>query len=291
MDVNSVRKALDIAAGSSAYLIPLVIDEAIRDYVSKEPVLYNAVTKMPWATNTYFVRKRTANPTASWATDGGSLPSATNTTHVRVAVPVAYLYTRGEVTGPLQRAAGSLIDALALEIEAHSRILAEKLSTDLATGDGTGNGIKGIYQQITDADGASAASTVTTSGALTLAAIDSAIDASLGQVDLIVAGRAVKRKINSLLVAQQRFMDQTEIAAGFRVMTYDGIPIVTDLHDEKSDKIAFVRRSDAKLLVHQDFTYEELAKTKDSTDFMIKGYFGFALEGRPTVLSGFTAVS
>jgi hypothetical protein len=182
-------------------------------------------------------------------------------------------------------------DALALEIEAHSRVLAEKLSTDLATGDGTGNGIKGIYQQIADADGANAASTVTTSGALTLAAIDSAIDASLGQVDLIVAGRAVKRKINSLLVAQQRFMDQTEIAAGFRVMTYDGIPIVTDLHDEKSDKIAFVRRSDAKLLVHQDFTYEELAKTKDSTDFMIKGYFGFALEGRPTVLTGFTAVS
>jgi hypothetical protein len=40
--------------------------------------------------------------------------------------------------------------------------------------------------------------------------------------------------------------------------------------------------------VNQDFTLEMLAKTKDSEDFFIKGYFGFALEGRPVRLKNFT---
>lgn len=293
MDAMSIRKALDVAAGASAYLIPDLVDGAVRDYVTKEPVLYNAVTRVPWATNTYFIRKRTANPTASWAADGGALPAATNTTHERVSVPVSYLYTRGEVTGPLQRAAGSLIDALAMEVEAHSRALVTKLSTDLASGTGASNGIKGVFAQIEDQDGGTGlgrgdVKTVAGSAALTLAHIDEAIDLADGDVDLIVTSRAVRRKINSLLQAQQQFVDRTEVQAGFRVLSYDGIPIVTDLNAEQNTKIAFIKRSEAKLLVHQDFTYEELAKTKDSTDFLIKGYFGFALEGKPVELTGFS---
>lgn len=292
MDQVTVRKALDLASTGS-YLIPEIVDGAIRDYAATQPVLYNVVTKVPWATNTYFIRRRDALPTASWATDGGSLPSATQSTYSKVSKTVAYLYTRGEVTGPMQRAAGSLFNALAMEVEAHSQALVEKLSTDIATATGGSDDIQGIIHQIDTSDtlnwGGSGSGVVDASTAyLTLAKIDEAIDTARGDVDLMITSRVVRRKINSLLQAQQQFNDRTEVAAGFRVLTYDGLPIITDLHWETSADILFIKRADAKLLVHQDWQFEELAKTKDSTDFMIKGYFGFALEGRPVHLKNFT---
>jgi len=292
MDQMTIRKALDLASTGS-YLIPEVVDAGIRDYAAKEPVLANVVNRVPWATNTYFIRRRDALPTAAWSTDGGAIPAASQTTYGKVSKTVAYLYTRGEVTGPMQRAAGSLYNALSLEVEAHTQALIEKLSTDIATATGGSNDITGILYQIDTDDKMNWGSTGTgvVSGgaaALSLAMLDQAIDTARGDVDLIITSRSTRRKINSLLQAQQNFNDRVEIAAGFRVLTYDGIPIVTDLHWETTTDILFIKRQDAKLLVHQDFTFEELAKTKDSTDFMIKGYFGFSLEGRPVHLNNYT---
>jgi hypothetical protein len=104
---------------------------------------------------------------------------------------------------------------------------------------------------------------------------------------MAVTTRPVLRMINTLLQAQQRFMNVTEIAAGFRVFTYDGLPFVVDNHWSDSAKILFFDANRATLLVHRDWTYEELAKTKDSVDYFIKGYFGFKLEGAASLLTNF----
>jgi hypothetical protein len=268
-----IRKALDLSSSAAAYLIPEVIDGAIRDFASKEPTLYNAVRHVPWATNTYFIRKRIALPGASWSTDGGPLPAATQSEYGRASKSMKYLYTRGEVTGPMQAAAGSLFDALATEVEAHTRAM---------------NDITGILYQITDDTTMGDQSVVNKSGTLTLAMIDEAIDAVNGDPDTMLTSKPVRRKINSLLQAQQQFVNTTEIRAGFRVVSYDDLPILTDSHWQDNAKILIFDRDQARLLVHKDLTYEELAKTKDSTDFMIKGYFGFALEGSAVLLQGFT---
>ncbi len=283
-----IRKALDLTSSAAAYLIPEVIDGAIRDFASKEPTLYNAVRHVPWATNTYFIRKRISLPGASWSTDGGPLPAATQSEYARASKSMKYLYTRGEVTGPMQEAAGSLFDALASEVEAHTQAMVEKLSTDLATANGGSNDITGILYQITTDTSMGDQSVVNKTGTLTLAMIDEAVDAVAGNPNTILTSKPVRRKINSLLSAQQVFQNSTEIRAGFRVSTYDDLPILTDAHWQDDAKILIFDRNQAKLLVHKDFTYEELAKTKDSTDFMIKGYFGFALEGSAVLLQGFT---
>src|SRR5687768_4348019 len=292
-----IAKALS-TLNTGSYLIPEVVEPAIRDYIGKEPRLLNLVNKVPWATNTYFVRKRQSQPTVTWSTDGAALPAAQNSTYTKVSKSVKYVYARGEVTGPEQKAAGSLYDAMALEIEAHSRALAMDLSNKIATGTGAADEIEGMLHQIStensmnaldaDATGNHGGADQAETTVLTLAMLDEAIDAAEGEADLIVTSRAVRRKINSLLQAQQQFTDRVEVAAGFRVLTYDGLPIVTDLNWEDDTEILIVRRADAKLLVHQDWTFEPLAKTKDSDDFFIKGYFGFALEGRPVRLTGFT---
>lgn len=297
-----IRKALDLSSTAAAYLLPEVVDGAIRDFASKSPTMYNAVQRRPWASQTYFIKKKLTLPTATWSVDGGPLPAATSGTYGQVSKSVSYLYTRGEVTGPMIEAAGSVFDALGQEIEDHQQAIVEQLSTDIVTADGTANNIEGILHQITDdstlytADGG-AGQTVDAGGAyLSLLWIDKAIDAAANASGTGVVGpgatmavttRPVLRMMNTLLQAQQRFMNETEIAAGFRVATYDGIPFMVDNHWQDNTKILFFDANRATLLVHKDWTYEELAKTKDSVDFFIKGYFGFKLEGAASLLYNF----
>jgi hypothetical protein len=109
-----------------------------------------------------------------------------------------------------------------------------------------------------------------------------------GSVDTIIATRPVARMIKSLVASQVQYVAQAEIAAGFNVPTYNGVAIVQDNHWQDNTKILFFDRSRATLLVQKDFTYEELAKTKDSVDFMIKWYGGFVLEGAASLLNNFT---
>jgi hypothetical protein len=146
-----------------------------------------------------------------------------------------------------------------------------------------------LYQISTDTSLNAGGGTLDAGGVdLSLDLLDQAVDATAGTADLMVISQPVRRWINGLLQAQQTFNDSIEVAAGFRVRTYDGLPMIASPHWSSNTDILFIRRSDARLLVHRDLTFEELAKTRDSTDFMIKGYFGFALEGRPVRLTNFT---
>lgn len=286
-----IERALSTLTSSTGnYLIPEVVDPVIRDYVWKStPLLTSGVTRMPWPTHTYYVRKRTALPTASWKADDVALPAATRSTYDKVAKNVKFLYIRGEVTGPIQAAAGGVVNALQEEIRVSSRTIAEQLTTDIVAGDASpAEEIDGMLNQVPTGTPGDEGGTRTESTNLSLAMLDRAIDDTRGEGNIILTSRKVRRAINALLQAQQRFVDSTEVAGGFRVLTYDGLPILTDLHWEDDAKILIYRREDAKLLVNQDFTFSPLAKTKDSDDYFIKGYFGFALEGRPVLLKDFT---
>ena len=65
---------------------------------------------------------------------------------------------------------------------------------------------------------------------MSLSSLDEAIDKVKGSAlrsDLVIVGSfAGLRKVNAALQSDQQFTDVTEIAAGFRVRTYDGIPLV-----------------------------------------------------------------
>lgn len=294
-----IRKALDTSSSTATVFVPEVIDGAVRDYAKTAPYLYGAMTHTPWATMTYTVRKRTARPTAAWRADGGVLPSADNQAFVKVAKNVKYIYARGEVTGPMQKAAGGAYNALADEVQAHADGLVEKVSTDLVTATGAADDIEGLLSQIgaggtaDDLNHGAGLLDVSTRNAgaaetLSLELIDEAIDLTKGSCDLMVVGsEKIRRKVNGLLRANQRFNDRVEVQAGFRVTSYDGIPMVTAPEWSSDTHILLIRRADTKVLVHQDLTFEELAKTRDSIDFMLKAYLGFAVEGRPVDLKGF----
>jgi hypothetical protein len=265
--------------------------------------MYNAVQKRPWASQTYFIKTKLTLPTAVWSIDGGPLPAATHSTFGQVSKSMSYLYTRGEVTGPMIEAAGSVFDVLAQDIQDHMQAITERLSTDIVTADGSANNIEGILHQVTTDSSlytaAGGAGQVLNAGgaSLSLAYLDKAIDLAAESSGTGVAGpgatvavttRPVLRMINSLLQARQQFMNVTEISAGFRVATYDGLPFIVDNHWQSDSNILFFDANRAVLLVHKDWTFEELAKTRDSVDYFIKGYFGFKLEGAASLLTNFT---
>lgn len=294
MMYESIRKALDVATLESDYLRQELFDTAIRDFVSVEPVVYNtAVTRIPWAASIYAIRKRTSNPTATWSADGASMPAATKARHTKKTMAMSYLYTAGEVTGPAVKAAGSLINAMQMDIEAHSRAIVEELSENIVTGVGTSDDLEGmVYQLVTNADFNAGSAGIDVSGradpTITLEMLDEAIDNSRGQVDLIITSPYVSRTINGLLQTYQRFPESVEVNGGFRVRSYEGRPILTTPEwTGGDDEILFIRKADSKLLVHEDFNYNELGRVKDAVSYFIKGYFGYVLEGRPTRLFGF----
>ena len=283
-DIERALSTLSTSTGS--YLIPEVIDPVIRDYIYRETPLLNVVTHKPWPTQTYTIRRRTGVPTATWAADGAALPSASNSAYTKDTKTVKFLYTRGEVTGPMIVAAAGTVNALQEEIRVSSREIARMLTASICTGDESpAEEISGILNQVPAGTPGDQGGTIASGAQLKLSTLDEAIDATLGEGNVILCSRKIRRKINSLLQAQQRFNDTIDVGGGFRVPTYDGIPILSDLNWETNTDIIIFNREDAKLLVNQDFMYTPLAKTKDSEDYFIKGYFGFAMEGRPVRLT------
>lgn len=272
-----LRKALITTSGTGSNLIPEIVSEGLRKFVITASPLYAEVPKQPWENNTYVYRSITGLPTASFEADGATLPSATTGTYAKPTVAMKYIYTRGEVTGPMQQAAGNLLDALQLEVELHADGLVRTIEQKILTGD-TGSDadeFDGLIEQI-DTNKHDASST-----SLSLSHLDTALDKPFGYPTHIILNRAMKRKLQSLLQAHQRYIDRTEVAGGFRVPTYNDLPIIA-VDNSITGLTTTVVLPDfrlVKFLIGQDIMFEPLAKTKDSDDFMLKMYCTLAVEG------------
>lgn len=290
-----IERALStLAASTGQYLIPEVVDPSIRDYVYRASPILSIVTRVPWPTNVYTIRKRVGRPTPTWNPDDTTLPSASRSSYDKASKIVKYQYIKGSVTGPEIQAAGTVVNALQEEIRVASEAMGEDLATKIFLGDATSNPyeIDGILEQIpTSVPGNEGGTIAAGSKNLSLKLLDEAIDETLGEGNVILLSRAMRRKVSALLQSTQRFNDSIEIGGGFRVRTYDTIPLVSDPHWDDDTQFVVLRREDLRLLVHRDFSFEPLAKVGDSEDFFIRGYFGLALEGRPVLVSGIDLAS
>ena len=278
--MGDIRKALDIATAGTA-LIPEEVSEGIRLFIEQRTSIYNLIPKIDWDTNSYVHRAVTGTPTATFKADGDSLPARTAGTYAKRTSPIKYLYTTGEVTRPMQLAARNVLDALATEIELHTLALLRTLEIKVISGDSgvDANEFDGMANQITtevDADGAGPAVL------LQLTHLDELYDAPLEQPGThFIMSNAMGRRIWSLLQAQQRFVNEDNAGGGFKVPSYLGVPIIRT-RDNSSALTNVVLHPDMEFVVmprQSDVTYDPLAKTKDSFDFMLSLYIGLAVEG------------
>lgn len=140
------------------------------------------------------------------------------------------LAAKGKVTRKLQAVGRTYANILADEIEARAIEFKNIEDQAIITGNATSSpnqpdGLKVLIpvSQAVFAGG----SGVATGGALTLSLMDQLVDKAIFDPDMLIMSRKMRRSLNALLQANQRFIDKIEVKGGFKVMSYNDIPIFT----------------------------------------------------------------
>lgn len=225
-----LQRALDIS-GAGSYLMQPEIDKVIQQIVDRNSPLLANLPRKDGAGLAWYVNRRTPGTTGgAWVADTDSATEETGTIS-QATFTYRTALTRGRVTRKLQAVGRSYSDALADEMEAKLGDFRDLLESSYIIGDNASNTKQpsGLLTLIGNVSGQVIAQTTAAAGDdLTLAKLDEAIDKVKGSPTnmLIIASKAGKRKINAALQARQEFQNVIEIAAGFRVTTYDDIPVL-----------------------------------------------------------------
>jgi hypothetical protein len=229
---ESFERALNVA-GAGSVLLQTFINRTVQQLHLRELGASAVLPRMPGQGNAAYINRRTPGTSAQWLNDTTE-PTSIEGSYAQVSFAYKSLVTRGTVTRKLQATGRSYGDILAGEISGRTGDFSETFEDGLITGDIAvdANQFDGL---ITLTQGAATQivlqTTLVTGDALTLEKIDETIDVVKGSAarnDLVIlASYKGRRLLNAALQAQQQFNDMTEIGAGFRVRTYDGIPIVT----------------------------------------------------------------
>lgn len=230
---EAFERALNVA-GAGTVLLQTMINRVVQQIHLRELGASAVLPRKPGTGNAAYINRRApAGSGAEWVSDTDALTEVTGT-YTQEDFPYKTLATRGKVTRFLQATGRSYGDILGGEIAGKTGDFSDTFEAALITGD-----IALVPKQF---DGLITLTQLTSSqivlqttavagDALTLEKLDEAIDKVKGagtRSDLVIlASFKGRRLLNAALQAQQQFNDMTEIGAGFRVRTYDGIPIVT----------------------------------------------------------------
>lgn len=236
------ERALNVS-NSGTSLLQTFINRTVQMLTLREFGLQAVLARRAGQGDAEYINRRTSSAGGDWVADTASISDQTGT-YNQVSFPYRTLVTRGKITRKLQATGRTYADILALEMGAKAEDFANSLESGLIVGDTSGNltgaspnanicngfltliqGVNGFgLDQLVSNTG------TTSNAALSLSKLDEAIDRVKGSSqrgDLAIIGSfAGIRQVNSALQAQQRFNDITEIQGGFRVRTYDGIPLV-----------------------------------------------------------------
>ena len=138
---------------------------------------------------------------------------------------LAILGGDADVDNFIQRTRSNLQDQRAIQTQLKAKSVARKFEETFVTGDTVvdANAFDGLRVLATSAQ------TITpgaNGGALTLALVDELIDKIKGgRPDLLLLSKRTRRKLKSLLVASQHYVESGAAQFGRQIMFYDGIPV------------------------------------------------------------------
>lgn len=230
-----IQRTLNVS-GAGSVLLQVQINRIVQLLTLRYLGVQQVLDVRPGSGNAAYINRRTAGTTgAVWVADTDAASEETGT-YAQTPFTYRTLLTQGTVTRKLVATARSYGDAVAQEMIGKTEDFAQAKEDGLVTGNsGAGGNANSINGLLTLANATSsqvvANSTLTTGSALVLSKLDEAIDVVKGannRSDLVIfASQLGGRKLNAALQAQQQFVNETEIRGGFRVKSYDGIPIVT----------------------------------------------------------------
>lgn len=225
----------------------------------------------------------TAKASASWGAET-DVPAYVSHTFESKSVAVKYLRHRGKVSGPALAVASKsgFINAYQLEIQLATQAVMEELENTILNGDSAANAnqFDGLLK-----DAASGQVIDKAGAALALSDIDTLL-ANLENVGatpkVAITDPFTFASLKGLLQSYQRFVNVTEVSGGIVALEYAGIPFVTSrfmptqAYDATTNpdgrQILFIDTDYIWLGVLQDITVEELAKTSDAVEFIVKWY-------------------
>lgn len=283
-----ISKALSTQSSTTGdVLIPEVISAGIREYFEQRTPVYNQIRKEVVETNAIIYKEQTSVPIASFGAELGVLPAAQNAAYAERSMPLKSIYTRGEVSGQIVAASRSFVDVLQREVRNHTIGMINTIETTLVLGDSQArpNEFDGLNKWITNTVSASEDGG-TTDAPLTLSHLEQLLDAPrYGGANMLFMNDVTRRRLWSVLQPQIRFLGTTEIDGGFKVRSYNDMPIIEVKPNvsapgaDLAGVILAVNTDMVYIPILQDLTYEELAHTRDSTDFILKMYLALVVEG------------
>jgi len=226
-----VERALSVGSVGSV-LLQKNINKVVEQLTLREMGAQAVLDRKAGSGDAVYINKRSAGAAGgAWVADTDSATEESGT-YAQESFPFKTLLTKVKVTRKAAARAASYGDALAIELQGKAEDYANALETAIFLGNSTvdPNSIDGLFKQV--ASGQTVANSTAAAGDdLVLSKLDEAIDKVKGsgnRNDIVIFGSfAGIRKVNAALQAQQAFNDMVEIKAGFRVRSYDGIPLVT----------------------------------------------------------------
>lgn len=269
----------------SGVLIPERISQGIRRFVETSSPIYNITRRVPWTTKFYEYRKVTALPTAG-ANAEGVIQDPSNASYGKNLVTMKWISTRGKVTGPALDSTQDMLNLWMEEIDLHSVALVRAIEMMIVAGNAEGKddaealeftGLKGQITRTIEAG------TSAEDAPLTLAILDEAIDDGLESPTHIILDKSRGRRIWSLLQAQQRFLDRTEVEGGFKVPVYGDLPIIrmdNEAATKLGNEVLLPNMNRVVMPVLREPTFEKLGKVEEDAEaFYIRMYATLAVEG------------
>jgi len=228
-----LERAMSVSSVGSV-LLQTNIRRVVEMLTLRELGAQAVLPRRPGSGDAEYVNRRAAGTTgAEWVADTDSATEETGT-YTQVSFGFKTLLTRAQVTRKAVAQGRSYGDLLGTELVGKAEDFAAALDSATFIGDTASNAnqIDGLLTLIGNVSSQTIANTTAAGGDdLALAKLDEAIDVVKGsgnRSDLVIFGtHAGMRKLNSALQAQQQFIGDAEIGAGFRVRTYDTIPMVT----------------------------------------------------------------
>jgi len=306
-------------AGTAGYaMVPIYVDPRVVDRTRKYTPLVELVPRVSNQGITADYNVITAKGGAYVAAEDAAL-AETDTTFDRASTSIKYLYSVGRITGQAMAAIPSYIlqgltpdggatgafssssapNAKQLEVLIKTRDMRELEEELIINGSvsSDANEFDGIVALCT------ANATAKAGAALALGDIDTAVKLAFddgGRPNLAVASSQAYTDLLGLLTAKIGYMQATQtVFWGFTTIVLHtmvgDIPVIPSMflnaaQTASSNAIYFLDLSVIEMRVLQDLTYEDLAKTNDSSKFMLKIYEALIVKA-PTFCSSITGIA
>ena len=215
-------------------LLQTTISRVVQHLTNRQLGIQSTLPVRPGSGDAFYSNRRTAAATGgAWIADTAE-PTESEGAYTQVSFGFKSLVGRIKVTRKLIAQGRSYGDVLATELVGKAEDFFNDLETACAVGDTNANAnqIDGLLTLIGNVSGQTVANTTADAGdSLYLDKLDTAIQTVKGAEDRgamrIYGSYKGTRLMNNALQAQQRFNDEIDIDAGFRVRSYNGIPIIT----------------------------------------------------------------